>query len=121
MGSTQTTNFDALAVDTLYASGTGPGSFTLSVVAFDSTPQVRDQMLDGTLLWAISGTHSLGLNNSDRQFLGGDVLNIHFLAPVFGFGLYVITGGGNQPISNLQPYLAMTCVMALQGMFPSRN
>ena len=29
--------------------------------------------------------------------------------------------GGNQPISNLQPYLPMTCVMALVGIFPSRD
>nr|WP_315239568.1 tail fiber protein [uncultured Albidiferax sp.] len=29
--------------------------------------------------------------------------------------------GGNQPISNLQPYLPLTCVMALQGIYPSRD
>lgn len=93
VGSTQTTNFDAVALNTLYASGTGPGGFTLNASASGSTPQVRNSLSDGTLLWTTSGTHSLGLNNNDGQFLGGDVLNIHFLAPVFGFGLYVITGG----------------------------
>ena len=29
--------------------------------------------------------------------------------------------GGNQPISNMQPYLAMNYIIALQGIFPSRN
>nr|WP_315239562.1 PEP-CTERM sorting domain-containing protein [uncultured Albidiferax sp.] len=92
VGSTQTTNFEAVPLNTLYASGTGPGGFTLSASASGSTPQVRNSLSDGTPLWTTSGTQFLGLNNNDAQFLGGDVLNIHFLAPVFGFGLYVITG-----------------------------
>jgi microcystin-dependent protein len=29
--------------------------------------------------------------------------------------------GGGQPHNNLQPYLAMTTCIALQGIFPSRN
>jgi microcystin-dependent protein len=29
--------------------------------------------------------------------------------------------GGNQPHPNLQPYLAMTFVIALQGIYPARN
>lgn len=30
-------------------------------------------------------------------------------------------GGGSQPHSNMQPYLAVNFVIALQGIFPSRN
>ena len=29
--------------------------------------------------------------------------------------------GGGQPVNNLQPYLTLNCVIALQGIFPSRN
>ena len=29
--------------------------------------------------------------------------------------------GGNQPVPNLQPYLTLTAIIALQGIFPSRN
>lgn len=29
--------------------------------------------------------------------------------------------GGNQPINNMQPYLAVNYIIALQGIFPSRN
>lgn len=29
--------------------------------------------------------------------------------------------GGSQPVNNLQPYLTLTCLIALQGIFPSRN
>ncbi|MDR3386537.1 MAG: tail fiber protein [Rudaea sp.] len=30
-------------------------------------------------------------------------------------------GGGNQPHNNMQPYLAMSFIIALQGIFPARN
>lgn len=33
----------------------------------------------------------------------------------------VAQAGGNQPHSNIQPYLTITFVIALQGIFPSRN
>jgi len=33
----------------------------------------------------------------------------------------VSTAGGNQPFSILQPYLCINFVIALQGIFPSRN
>lgn len=33
----------------------------------------------------------------------------------------VLAGGGSQPHSNLQPYLVVTYVIALRGIFPSRN
>jgi microcystin-dependent protein len=29
--------------------------------------------------------------------------------------------GQNQPHENMQPYLGMTCIIALQGIYPSRN
>ncbi|MGH7266812.1 MAG: phage tail protein [Candidatus Rokuibacteriota bacterium] len=31
------------------------------------------------------------------------------------------TAGGSQPHNNMQPYLVLTVVIALQGVFPSRN
>lgn len=36
-------------------------------------------------------------------------------------GVAVGPTGNNQPFSNLSPYLAVTIVIALQGIFPSRN
>ncbi|MBW8841418.1 MAG: phage tail protein, partial [Sphingomonadales bacterium] len=29
--------------------------------------------------------------------------------------------GGSQPHNNMQPYLAVTFIIALQGIFPARN
>jgi microcystin-dependent protein len=33
----------------------------------------------------------------------------------------VVPAGGNQPHSNLQPYLTLNFVIALVGIFPSRS
>ena len=33
----------------------------------------------------------------------------------------VLPSGGNQPHNNLQPYLAINFIIAMQGIFPSRN
>jgi len=33
----------------------------------------------------------------------------------------VTTTGNNQPHENMQPYMTMTCIIALEGIFPSRN
>ncbi len=33
----------------------------------------------------------------------------------------VNTAGQGQPHENMQPYLGMTCIIALQGIFPARN
>jgi microcystin-dependent protein len=33
----------------------------------------------------------------------------------------IVSAGGNQPHSNLQPFLAMNYIIALYGIFPSQN
>ena len=33
----------------------------------------------------------------------------------------LVNDGGNQPHNNMQPYLAINYMIALQGIFPSRN
>lgn len=33
----------------------------------------------------------------------------------------VVSQGGSQPHENMKPYIAMNCIIALQGVFPSRN
>lgn len=42
-------------------------------------------------------------------------------APVAGTGVQVLPNGGTQPHNNLQPFLAINYIIALQGYFPSRN
>ena len=36
-------------------------------------------------------------------------------------GSVTSAAGGGQPVNNLQPYLTLNCVIALQGVFPARN
>ncbi|WP_108866589.1 phage tail protein [Aquimarina aquimarini] len=36
-------------------------------------------------------------------------------------GLTILNNGGNQPHNNMQPYLTTNYIIALQGVFPSRN
>lgn len=33
----------------------------------------------------------------------------------------ISTVGGNQPHENMKPFIAMTCIISLQGIFPSQN
>jgi microcystin-dependent protein len=40
---------------------------------------------------------------------------------VFMNAATVSNTGGSQPHSNMQPYLALSFIIALQGIFPSRN
>ena len=96
LGAPQTTNFDAIAVGTQYTSGSGLGGFTLTASASGGIPLVNDKMAGGSPLWTTSGTHFLGLNNAEAQFIGGDALTFNFGGSVRGFGLYVITGSDVQ-------------------------
>lgn len=89
--SSNLTNFEAQSVGTMYAVGTGPAgsgmTFTLGgpdAPALD--PTVADQF------WTTSGTHYLGLNNSDTAFQAGDFLTINFGSAVQAFGLFIIGG-----------------------------
>lgn len=36
-------------------------------------------------------------------------------------GVAVASQGGSQPHPNMKPYIALNCIIALQGIFPSRN
>ena len=84
----QTTDFEGVATGTTFAAGTGPAGsgFTLNAKAAGSTPTVAD------LFWTTSGTHYLGLDDSDTQFFSGDELTFNFANPTSAFGLFVIGG-----------------------------
>lgn len=82
-------NFDAIAANTSYSSGTGPAGSGFSLTlggpdAGSALPAVANQF------WTTSGSNYLGLNNSDTALEAGDTLTFNFATPVRGFGLYVI-------------------------------
>lgn len=74
---------------------------------------------------AVSDTGA-NTTEGDGKILGAPASNI-FTAPGNASGnLGGVTAtnglaGGNQPFSNMQPYLGMNYVICLEGIFPSRN
>ena len=68
---------------------------------------------DGTTLDGAAFAESA----EDMYLEGSGALNAT-LSP--GSAVSGMTGGG-QPHENRQPYLALHCIIALQGLFPSRN
>jgi hypothetical protein len=84
-----TTTFEAVAVGTMFGTGTGPAGsgFTLMLVspgAPTASPTVADQF------WTTSGARYLGLDNPDTAFQAGDALTFNFSSPAQAFGLFVI-------------------------------
>jgi microcystin-dependent protein len=72
----------------------------------------------------MNGTTTLGtLNNGTANVLG--VSQVPVYNPPANFVAInpqsVTNTGGSQPHENRQPYLALNFVVALQGIFPSRN
>ena len=90
--STQTvTDFDAIALDTSFAAGTGPSGsgFTLTLgggSAGSNLPSI------GGPFWTTSGLQYLGLNNTDAALEAGDTLTFNFDSAQQAFGLYFIGG-----------------------------
>lgn len=62
-------------------------------------------------------TTSLFTNSSPNQLYANAVGS----TPVILAPQSITFAGGSQPHNNMQPYLAVTFVIALQGIFPARN
>ena len=87
----QTVGFDSVAAPTDFASGTGTGGLTFNyAIAGPSALRVSDTFL------TTSGTHYLGLDNSDTAFYLGDSFTINFNRTVHAVGLYLIAGSDAQ-------------------------
>lgn len=87
----QSVDFDSVAAGTDFANGTGTGGLTFSyAIAGPSTLRVSDTFL------TTSGTHYLGLDNSDTAFYLGDSFTINFNRTVHAVGLYLIAGSDAQ-------------------------
>ncbi|HEY0615258.1 MAG TPA: tail fiber protein [Candidatus Elarobacter sp.] len=61
-------------------------------------------------------TNTLPANAAPTQIYSAGSTNMAAMAPQM-----VSNVGGSQPHENRQPYLALNCCIALQGIFPSRN
>jgi microcystin-dependent protein len=80
-----------------------------------------------------SHTHTMAVDPREATLATADT-NTTYLAKTSGgtsaYGSSVSTGlssssvssyGGGQPHENMKPYIAMKCIIALQGIFPSQN
>lgn len=86
-GAAQTVDFDAVPVNTTFATGTGTGGLSFSyLIAGPSTLQVSD------LFTTTSATHYLGLDNSDTAFYLGGSFTIDFNRTVHAVGLFLVAG-----------------------------
>lgn len=86
-GAPQTVDFDSVAVNTAFPTGTGTGGLTFSyAIAGPSTLMVASQFT------TTSGSHYLGLDNGDTAFYLGDGFTINFNRSVHAVGLYLVAG-----------------------------
>ncbi len=68
-------------------------------------------------------TEDAGVKNPSNQVLATTTTSAYVAGPIDGAMNPQAIGmaGGNQPHDNMQPYLAISFIIALQGIFPSRN
>ena len=72
---------------------------------------------------AVNASNGVSLNPANNFFAATPAFT-QYTDPVGNTTLHpsaISTTGGNQPHENMQPYLALTYVIALVGVFPSRN
>jgi microcystin-dependent protein len=71
----------------------------------------------------VANTSGTGVNTPGTNTVGGNVKMFRNQAPATLMSSAMIgsSGGGNQPHSNLQPYLCLNWVISLFGVFPSQS
>jgi microcystin-dependent protein len=92
----------------------GQQSHTLTMS--EMTQHIHVFLPSSTAATTNTPTSSLGLAASAGSFLYGPPSNL-----VTMNALAVSLVGGNQAHQNMQPYLTISCCIALQGIFPSQN
>ena len=103
--------------------GSGPGLST-------RTQGERSGVETNIMTLAQMPSHGHAINAKDEgtsddpsgAFIAGDGTNAFSTSSnVVMSSAAVANNGGGQPINNMQPYLVVRYIIALQGVFPSRN
>lgn len=79
---------------------------------FSTSPNPAPLLSPGGNVWAVTGTR-----RTPSNLYKAPVAETTAAMNVAASG----TAGGNLPHNNLQPYLAITFIIALQGVYPARN
>jgi microcystin-dependent protein len=105
--------------------GTGPsGNVSLGERAGEEahTLTVSEMPPHGHGLAAVNANATSGVGPGGNAFANAPIKPYRTGATqAVGLASSTFAAGGSQPHSNLQPYLVLNFVVALQGVFPSRN
>lgn len=105
--------------------GTGPGLPTYRLGQRGGTYENRmtvQQMPSHNHAGAVQVSTDSAEESDATSFLASSQsFNEEATANQFLSGVSVGNTGGGQPINNMQPYLAVNYIIALQGVFPSRS
>lgn len=97
-----------------------PGSVSVGV----STNQAQAHTASGSnsvLAAPYDPNNAASLNGFIDQANAGTLINLAGVSATGGGNVTIGPAGGNMPFSIMQPYLAINFVIALQGVFPSRE
>ena len=97
---------------------------TLGEAAGTTAVTVNIQQLPTHLHALQASTATANLDNPAGAFFGGSAPNDIYTGPTNLSPLIpqtVTNVGGSQPHNNMMPYLVLNFIIALQGIFPSRN
>lgn len=98
----------------------GEAAGSTSVTINQQTLPTHTHVLQATTTQALSGTNSAApsrvLANSNFSFFWGSAASLQPFAPNS-----ISNVGGSQAHNNMMPYLVLNFIIALQGIFPSRN
>lgn len=107
--------------------GTGPGLTTRvlgQTFGTETVTLLTPQIPAHTHTVSVSNT-AANLNTPSGQLIGQ---GYHYQSPTISTGRTgqllpnaVVAIGGSQPHENMMPFLAMSFILCLQGIFPSRN
>lgn len=114
--------------------GQGPGLPIVDLGEMAGTPNttllntnlpLHTHPLTNTLVIQAAGDGTLGSDPSGRRlgpgtFYSAATDDLSNMAPLGGT-VAIGNAGGNQPFSNMSPYLGMNYIICIEGIFPSRN
>jgi len=100
------------------------GGHTLGEAAGATAVTVNIQQMPQHLHFLQASTATATLDTPTNALLGGSAPNDLYTGPTSLSPLIastVTSVGGSQPHNNMMPYLVLNFIIALQGIFPSRN
>jgi microcystin-dependent protein len=107
--------------------GTDPGTgttFVLAQAAGVENVTLTTQQIPSHSHSLMASTNAGGSNAPANNMLGTTTTNFYFAAPATAAlapQSIGASGGGNQPHDNMMPFLAVSFIISLFGIFPSQN